>query len=650
MAPFARTLTVEAIFTPTLADAFLRAGLQLNGSEPEPGRMVRFPTSERQGDKAGWCRVFPDGDGAVFGDWRAGESFTWQRRDESAPPPTAEEQRAARTQAEAAQREAEQERQRQRLNAAETAKRIWGDSQRMDAHPYLERKGIRSHGTRLDRDGRMVVPVLDDERRFQSLQFIDDKGDKRFLPGGAMKGGRLLLGRIADGSPLLLAEGFATAASVREATGFPAVVAFSGSNLKHVAVDLAGRYPHCPLIVAGDVDEGGQGRRYAEAAASACRGSIAVYPAFADGRTAGDWNDLAQADGVEAVKRQIQAALVPPMRFSLLGSDDLAALPPLRWRVRGLLPEVGLASIFGASKSGKSFLVLDMAQAVAEGRDWFGYRTTPCPVTYCALEGEAGIAGRMAAYRAKHGRDSANVRYMAQRFSLLDAKDRADLALAIRAAGGTGGLVILDTLNRAAPNTDENDSKDMNGIIAAATALQAELGGLVVLIHHTGKDSAKGLRGHSSLGAALDAAIEVARDGERREWKLDKAKDGADGISHAFVLDVVEIGTDDDGEPVTSCVVRPDAGQAPRRMGPPKSGNQRIAWDALGAPLRESVTYGMAGAPPGRPCITMDAAIDHIRGKLPVDPKRRTERARQTVAGLVSRGNLRHEDGWLWEA
>ena len=94
-----------------------------------------------------------------------------------------------------------------------------------------------------------------------------------------------------------------------------------------------------------------------------------------------------------------------------------------------------------------------MAQAVADGREWFGYRTSRCArhVRLAPVEGEAGIAGRMAAFRATHGGDSANVRYVAQRFNLLDARDGRDLALAIRCRGGVGGMVVLDTLNRAAP-------------------------------------------------------------------------------------------------------------------------------------------------------------------------------------------------------
>ena len=126
-----------------------------------------------------------------------------------------------------------------------------------------------------------------------------------------------------------------------------------------------------------------------------------------------------------------------------------------------------------------------------------------------------------------------------------------------------GGIVCLDTLNRAAPGIDENDSSEMGLLIDAAKAMQAEIGGLVVLVHHAGKDATKGLRGHSSLHAALDAVLEVTRTGERREWNLAKSKDGEDGKAHAFRLDVVELGEDADGWPVSSCVVEPE--EIPRR-------------------------------------------------------------------------------------
>ena len=231
------------------------------------------------------------------------------------------------------------------------------------------------------------------------------------------------------------------------------------------------------------------------------------------------------------------------------------------------------------------------------------------------------------------------------------ADDRGELAEAIQNAGMAGGIVCLDTLNRAAPGIDENDSSEMGLLIDAAKAIQAELGGLVVLVHHAGKDATKGLRGHSSLHAALDAVLEVTRTGERREWNLAKSKDGEDGKAHAFRLDVVELGEDADGWPVSSCVVEPEADTAEEmnRAKPPGGGNMRIAWDVLGELLRESKQFGQGGAPITRPCVSFDDALDAIAPRLACDTKRQRERAQQAVNGLVSRrGCVCFNEGWLW--
>jgi hypothetical protein len=241
-----------------------------------------------------------------------------------------------------------------------------------------------------------------------------------------------------------------------------------------------------------------------------------------------------------------------------------------------------------------------------------------------------------------------------QPFSLLESGDITDLAQAIKANGQGAEVVVLDTLNRAAPGADENDSKSMGQVIGASKQLQTLIGGLVVLVHHTGKDASKGLRGHSSLHAALDAAIEVRRDGDRREWVIAKSKDGEDGEAHPFKLDVVELGTDEDGEPITSCTVHPmeKITEALRRPLPLKSGNQRIVWDALGDTFRKAGAARPEAAPDtlpqGRPCITLEAAIEKTRALLVCDPKRQTERAQAAIRGLVDRGILCYEGGFLW--
>jgi hypothetical protein len=338
-----------------------------------------------------------------------------------------------------------------------------------------------------------------------------------------------------------------------------------------------------------------------------------------------------------------------PARFRVLSAEELAALPALRWRVKGVLPAEGLAAVYGPPGSGKSFLALDLLGAVADGRDWFGYKVESCPVTYCALEGEHGISQRVAAYRIRHGSVPVRMQFVAQPFLLLQSKDMADLATAIRAAGGADGIVAVDTLNRATTGADENDSKDMGRIIASAQSLQRVLGGLVLLVHHSGKDASRGLRGHSSLHGALDAVIEVTREGSRREWKPPKVKDGPDGAAHSFRLDVVEVGFGDD--PPTSCVVAPEEapGDAVRRTRLPQGGNQRILWDALGDLLRASPDRGKAGAPSYRPCVRMEAVVEKSRGRLTCPPDRHSDRCRVALTGLVTRGLLALKEGWLWE-
>lgn len=283
------------------------------------------------------------------------------------------------------------------------------------------------------------------------------------------------------------------------------------------------------------------------------------------------------SDEVENTSANVQ-------RYKLLSGAALRDLPPLAWRVRGVLPAVGLAALYGPSASGKSFLALDMAAAIAEGQRWFDCRVSVAPVVYVVLEGEAGFKLRAQAWEVHKGRNlPAGLHLVLQPFTLTQPQDVADLA----AASPAGAVIVIDTLNRAAPTADENSSKDMGQILEAAKALQAITGGLVVLVHHTGKDASRGLRGHSSLFAAMDAAVEVSRDGDRREWKVAKSKDGQDGHEKGFSLEVVAMGTDDDGEAITSCVVAP-AG-TPAAQTKPLTLSQRQAMDALTAALADDL-------------------------------------------------------------
>ena len=125
---------MELIADDTLRGAFDTAGLPFPDREPEPGELLRFPTNGRAGDTAGWCRVFPDAEGAAFGCWRTGAAFTWQRRREG-PPPTAEESARWRAKAEESRRMAEADRERVYVEAAGRAADEWDKARRTFPEP-----------------------------------------------------------------------------------------------------------------------------------------------------------------------------------------------------------------------------------------------------------------------------------------------------------------------------------------------------------------------------------------------------------------------------------------------------------------------------------------------------------------------------------
>lgn len=260
-------------------------------------------------------------------------------------------------------------------------------------------------------------------------------------------------------------------------------------------------------------------------------------------------------------------------RFKFRTANELQALPSPPARIKGVFPAEGLAVVFGASGSAKSFLCTAAAAAIAAGEHFFGHATRNAPVLYIALEGEGGYRGRTLAWERYNNRPfPSDVRFSIEPFSLIDPQDVDDLA----SLCPPGIVIFIDTLNRAAPGADENSSKDMGAIIGGAKTLQRRTAGLVVLVAHSGKDATRGLRGHSSLFAALDAAILVERNGDARTWRVEKAKDGEDGETHGFRLKSIIVGTDEDGDDVTSCVVVPDDGAAIRRDFKELTANQHL--------------------------------------------------------------------------
>jgi len=490
--------------------------------------------------------------------------------------------------------------------------------------------------------GYLVVPCFS-KGQLETLQFISpNDGKKLNLPGASFGDGYFTVGDISD--TIYLCEGIGQAWAVYQACGVAAVVCFGAMRMKRVAKVLRAEYSNIHLVIVPD--------RGMEALASKIAKDIAgCWVELPLGKPVNyDVNDYAQEYGYDTLANFLLDTEAPETRYKLLSAADLINAPAMRWMVRGVIPAEGLAALYGASGSGKSFLILDMACSIAAGdKYWFGYRVSQSPVTYVCLEGEVGMGKRVKAWSSYFSKSLPDgLHFITQPFDLL-SDDVNELVKAVSAAGGAGGLIILDTLNRAAPGADENSSVDMGNIIAAAKQLQVLTGGLVLLVHHTGKDTTKGLRGHSSLYASLDSAIEVIKTDTRRQWAIAKSKDDITGDGCAFRLEIVQVGFDEEGGEISSCVALfDDSKEALQKKKANLGSNQQIALKVIKEMLNVSSYIGKESVPVGVRSVNYDEALALVTEQIPAAAKHRKTRASAAITGLVSKGYLAMKGDWLW--
>ena len=289
--------------------AIAAAGLEAPDDIHADGAIHRFSTSGRRGDDSGWYSLHTDGVPAgAFGCWRVGLTSTWCAKSDNAMTDAERDAHRQRIKAMKAQRDADGLATQQ--HASETASALLSQADTATAHPYLSRKGVQPHGVKAFGD-RLLIPMRDTAGKLHSLQTITPDGDKRFHPGGRIKGCYHAIGKPAG--LLVVCEGYATGASIHEATGHAVAVAFNAGNLEAVALALRAKYPDLKIIVAADDDhltDGNPGMAKAKAAALAVGGLVAV-PVFPADRLdkATDFNDVHQLDGLEAVKVGIDGAI-----------------------------------------------------------------------------------------------------------------------------------------------------------------------------------------------------------------------------------------------------------------------------------------------------------------------------------------------------
>jgi AAA domain len=254
------------------------------------------------------------------------------------------------------------------------------------------------------------------------------------------------------------------------------------------------------------------------------------------------------------------ADFMPPPRFPVQRFDAIKPDERSGYVIKGLFPREGVVVVWGAPKSGKSFWVFDALMHVALNWEYRGQRVTPGPVVYCALEGAQGFKNRVEAFRLVKLTEAGDVAppffMMASSLSLVADQQQFVTEISVQLHYKKPIAVCIDTLNRSISGS-ENDDEAMGAYVRAADAIRTAFGCVVIIIHHSGY-SAERPRGHSSLVGALDVQISVKRDAaDNIVAELELAKDGPVGMQIASRLKVVEIGVDQDGDAITSCVVEP---------------------------------------------------------------------------------------------
>jgi AAA domain len=236
-------------------------------------------------------------------------------------------------------------------------------------------------------------------------------------------------------------------------------------------------------------------------------------------------------------RRELRQRLVP-IRWG-----ELQLLPKREPLLEGVFDLGAMSALVGASGAYKTGVAIDWVGHIGTGMAWRGHRVRKGVPVYIAVEGGRGIAERFEAWR-KHHRVSAEdgeVYVIPEPIDL--AHGEADTKLLLQRIAGIGRVdfIVADTLSRALAGGDENSSKDMGAFVRNCDLIRSETNAHLCVLHHLGKDEARGARGHSLLKAALDTELTASKTGRIGTLELTKQRDGLDGTRWGFAIQPVNL-------------------------------------------------------------------------------------------------------------
>lgn len=351
------------------------------------------------------------------------------------------------------------------------------------------------------------------------------------------------------------------------AMGIPATCNAGGAG--KWPADLNPYFDGLDVVVLPDNDSAGE--KHADVVAGAVREyakSVRVLrlPGLDTKGDVSDWLDAGGSpEQLEELTRvtKVWTPHPPQSRFGAIQWSDIDSVGIRQdWLIEDMMFEGDAGLIFGASGSGKSFLAVDMGLSIARGVPFLGKATRAGAVLYQAGEGGKGLVKRLRAYRQDRiVQGDVPFILLPARVDLFGSDGDGDAFIeecrAWKVLYPDLAALFIDTLSTASPGANENASEDMSRLLKWSERIQREIGCAVIWVHHKNAAGDRE-RGHTSLRANVDTAIEINRsEDDERTLKVVKIKDGEDGEKIGFELQSVTIGTYDSGKPMTSCVVRP---------------------------------------------------------------------------------------------
>jgi hypothetical protein len=348
------------------------------------------------------------------------------------------------------------------------------------------------------------------------------------------------------------------------------------------------------------------------------------------------WQDPTVVDDFEVVEEtpeeqeESKGAL---LRFTPIRVAEFAAGKPLEWLIKNVLPRADLGMLFGASGSGKSFLLIDMACSIVRGIPWRDKAVKKGRVCYVVAEGAAGFRKRIDAY-CLHNEitiDELDIYVIPDAPNLKEKAHVKALSAAVKEAGPFD-LLILDTLAAVSAGADENSAQDMGVILERAREVGRAASAMTLLVHHAGKQADRGARGSTALKGRVDVEIEVIREGSRRAATVSKLRDQEDGAAFGFQLQVVNVGMDEEGEIIDSCVIDHATGVAPVPRNRPK-GKHEIALYKIVLDLTD------VGGPPSVTDV-VEEYLTHTPHDAALGRDTRRQHAQRALRALIDKGFL----------